>query len=443
MKNFRYQIISRVIGITAVVFLLIYFYLQNQLTLSFILLLILIYLVYQLIKLADTTNREIVKFLQGINYSDFSQTTSIAKLGKSFAELSEEMKKVMNKFLLTRAEKEETLNYLQTVVEHVGIGLITFDTKGDVQLFNRTAKRIFQTTPVKSISGLDKKAEGISKFLYELKPGEKNTFKIVDKGEVIQLLAYATEFRMKNLNLKLVAFYNIQQELEEKEIEAWQKLIRVLTHEIMNSITPISSLASTVNHIMKKNTKETISDDSVTDITQAMSTIQKRSEGLINFVNKYRDISKIPKPNFQTVKVSDLFYRIRLLAEAAIADKNINISVSINPESLEIVIDPDLIEQVILNLIHNSVHSITDSVKGEIRLTADINDRGRSVICICDNGKGISEDIMDKIFIPFFSTKTEGSGIGLSISQSIIRAHGGNIWVQSKPHEETVFTIVL
>jgi len=273
---------------------------------------------------------------------------------------------------------------------------------------------------------------------------KKQTYKLNTNGEILQLLLSAIEFRMKNQNMKLISFYNIQEELEEKEIEAWQKLIRVLTHEIMNSITPISSLASTVNHMLKdSNEEKSNSVESLNDIREAVSTIQKRSEGLVNFVNKYRDISKIPKPNFQPVKVSELFYRIRLLAETLLNDRKINLNVSVNPDNLEIIADPDLIEQVILNLINNSIHALNVTENPVIKLSAEINDRSKAVIKLTDNGPGIPEELLDKIFIPFYSTKKEGSGIGLSISQSIIRAHNGSIWVQSKPTEETTFTIVL
>jgi signal transduction histidine kinase len=241
--------------------------------------------------------------------------------------------------------------------------------------------------------------------------------------------------------LKLISLYNIQAELEEKEIEAWQKLIRVLTHEIMNSITPISSLASTANSMLKNIDKN--KDEEIEDITDALSTIQKRSDGLVNFVNKFRDISKIYKPTFQPVKVSDLFYRIRLLIDSSLSENKIEFSISIMPENLEIVADPDLLEHVLINLIKNSIQAIGASNSGSIKLTGEINERGRAVIKVNDNGPGISEEIIDRIFVPFYSTKKEGSGIGLSISQSIIRAHNGSMWVQSIPGKETVFTIVI
>jgi signal transduction histidine kinase len=351
------------------------------------------------------------------------------------------MNKVLTNFKNARLEKEESLRYLETVVDHVGIGLISFNAKGEIGLLNRAAKKILKINHAKNISAMDNIVNGLGRFLFQITPGNKNTFKFTDNGEVIQLMIHGTEFRMKNQDLKLISLYNIQAELEEKEIEAWQKLIRVLTHEIMNSITPISSLASTANSMLKNIDKN--KDEEIEDITDALSTIQKRSDGLVNFVNKFRDISKIYKPTFQPVKVSDLFYRIRLLIDSSLSENKIEFSISIMPENLEIVADPDLLEHVLINLIKNSIQAIGASNSGSIKLTGEINERGRAVIKVNDNGPGISEEIIDRIFVPFYSTKKEGSGIGLSISQSIIRAHNGSMWVQSIPGKETVFTIVI
>lgn len=397
--------------------------------------------IFYLISFVDVSNRSVIKFLQGINYSDFSQNIPKSKLGNSFAELSSEMNKVLTNFKNARLEKEESLRYLETVVDHVGIGLISFNAKGEIGLLNRAAKKILKIQHAKNISALDNIGSGLGRFLFQITPGNKNTFKFTDNGEVIQLMIHGTEFRMKNQELKLISLYNIQAELEEKEIEAWQKLIRVLTHEIMNSITPISSLASTANAMLKNLDKN--KDEEIGDITDALSTIQKRSDGLVNFVNKFFDISKIYKPNFQPVKVGDLFYRIRLLIDSSLAENKIEFSVSIMPENLEIVADPDLLEHVLINLIKNSIQAIGKSDSGSIKLTSEINERGRAVIKVFDNGPGISDEIIDRIFVPFYSTKKEGSGIGLSISQSIIRAHNGSMWAQSSPQKGTVLTIVL
>jgi signal transduction histidine kinase len=364
-------------------------------------------------------------------------------MGNSFRALSDELNNVLNHFKNVRFEREESLKYLQTVVEHVGIGLVSFNAKGDVELYNKAAKKILRTAHLKNIFLLDKYYNGFGQFLFQLQPDKRGTFKLVDNGEIIQLMIYGTEFRKKEQNMKLISLYNIQPELEEKEIEAWQKLIRVLTHEIMNSIAPISSLAATASGIIKNSSGQTLNNETIEDVEEALNTIHRRSEGLTSFVNKFRDISKIPKPNFQAVKVSELFYRIRLLAEQIITDKKITLSFAIVPESLEIIVDPGLIEQVLINLITNSVQALSETANGEIKLFAEINDRGRAVLKVNDNGPGISEEVIDRIFVPFFSTKKDGSGIGLSISQSIIRAHNGNMWVQSKPDAGTTFVIRL
>ncbi len=443
LSNFRIQTTARILLITINIFFIFHFYNISEIILVVLFVATLIVQIIYLIKYIDISNRNVVSFLQGINYSDFSQNLSISNLGKSFEELSLEMNKVLNNFKNARLEKEESLRYLETVIDHVGIGLISFNSKGDVELLNRAAKKILKIHHLKNLSSLDKIGSGLGRFLFQITPGTKSTFKFSDSGEVIQLSIFSTGFRMKNQDLKLISLYNIQPELEEKEIEAWQKLIRVLTHEIMNSITPISSLAATANNILKNtDTKREISQDTITDINDALDTIQKRSDGLVNFVNKFRDISKIYKPNFQQVKISELFYRIRLLVESISSNGKINFSISIQPENLEITIDPDLIEHVLINLIKNSIQAIADSENGIIKLSAEINERGKAVIKIIDNGPGISEEIIDRVFVPFYSTKKEGSGIGLSISQSIIRAHNGSMSVQSTPNEETVFTIV-
>ncbi len=443
LSNFRIKITARVLLITLNIFLILYFFNVSEIVLVALFAATLIVQLFYLIRFIDTSNRNVVSFLQGINYSDFSQNISISNLGKSFEELSLEMNKVLNNFKNARLEKEESLRYLETVIDHVGIGLISFNAKGDVELLNRAAKKILKIHHLKNLSSLDRIGSGLGRFLFQITPGTKSTFKFSDSGEVIQLSIFSTGFRMKNQDLKLISLYNIQPELEEKEIEAWQKLIRVLTHEIMNSITPISSLAATANNMLKNtDNKIEINQDTIADINDALHTIQKRSDGLVNFVNKFRDISKIYKPNFQQVKLSELFYRIRLLVESISSNGNINFSISVHPENLEIMVDPDLIEHVLINLIKNSIQAIADSKKGTIKLTAEISERGKAVIKIIDNGPGISEEIIDRIFVPFYSTKKEGSGIGLSISQSIIRAHNGSISVQSIPHNETIFTII-
>ena len=408
-----------------------------------LLILIILYQVYSLIYYVEKTNRDLSRFLGSIEHSDFSQTFGNSPLGSSFKELSQAFNNVIMKFQAARSEKEEHLRYLETVMQHVGVGLISYSQNGEVQFINNAAKRLLKITHLNNISALSKVSVQLTQLLFDLQAGDRQTIRIVDENDFIQLIIYATEFKLRDQKYILISLQNIQSELEEKEMEAWQQLIRVLTHEIMNSITPISSLASTIQDILKNNMDQQIysETESLDDINSAVNTIQKRSEGLIHFVNSYRNLTRIPKPNFQIFRLDTLFQRIRNLMGRELNEKGINFSLSVKPESLELTADPELIEQVIINLLINAEQSLESQNNAELVLAASLDERGKILIKITDNGPGIPEEVLEKIFIPFYSTKKNGSGIGLSLSRQIMRAHGGNIRVISKLREETVFTL--
>ncbi len=443
MKNFRKNLVLKVILLILVIYIFFLLYFNNQILLTFVTAGIIIYQVYSLIKYVDRTNKELTNFLQSINYSDFSQNLTFGSLGNSFRQLADEFNNVLEKFKRLRNEKEESLNYLETVMQHVGVGLISFSANGNVELINRAAKKMLGIHTLKNIRNLNSISNNFGDYILDLPSNKKMVHQISIHSEIIQLLLYSTKFGMRNQTFKLVALQNILPELEEKEIEAYQKLIRVLTHEIMNSVTPISSLASTVGNMFDtiKNKYEGMETDTITDIASAMQTIQKRSNGLVSFVEKYRSLTKIPKPSIQVVKVSELFQRIKILMETALKGSFITFTTNAEPNNLEIATDPELLEQILINFLNNSIQSLKESNEGIITLSANIDDRGRIIINVKDNGPGIPAEIIDKIFIPFFSTKKEGSGIGLSISQQIIRALGGTINVISEPAKNTIFTL--
>lgn len=366
-------------------------------------------------------------------------------MGKSFGDLSGELAIVHEKLKQLGNEREESLRYLETVVQHVGVGVIVFDAAGNVELVNRAAKRLLGLQSIKNIGTLDSLSPNFGNYLLQLPENKKRVYRLSANNETIQVLLYATAFGMRKQVFKLVAIQNILPELEEKEIEAYQKLIQVLTHEIMNSVTPISSLASTAGTMLssvRKGDKEN-HGEALEDISSAISTIQKRSEGLIYFVDKYRSLTKIPKPAVQIVKVSEVFQRIHTLMDTAIKGTGISFTSDIEPKDLELATDPDLLEQVLINILNNAIQSLVGSKEGKLSLRAHIDALGRACIGISDNGPGIPEELQEQIFVPFFTTKKDGSGIGLSISQQIIRALGGTISVSSQPNLETAFTIRL
>jgi signal transduction histidine kinase len=225
---------------------------------------------------------------------------------------------------------------------------------------------------------------------------------------------------------------------------SWQNLIRVLTHEIMNSITPIASLASTAFGLLKDNqdceVPETVNEVMV-DVRDAVNTIEKRSKGLLTFIENYRELTRIPKPDFKIVPVRDLFERVEHLMKDQIELKSIDFSMKIDPKSLEITADPGLIEQVLINLCKNALEAVDGISDPKIKVKAVTDGRGNPVIKVADNGKGITAEVAEKIFIPFFTTKQQGSGIGLSLSRQIMRQHKGTLGVSSTPNEKTVFKL--
>ncbi len=444
MKNFKIGLIVRIILLSLTIFLLFLVYDNTEFTASVVILAILIiYQVYSLTKYIDLTNRELTKFFLSIKYSDFSHNFKRTKYGKSFNELMTSFDEVIQKFQAARSEKEESHRYLQTVVQHVGIGLISYDQNGKVEFINNAAKRLLNITHLNTIDGLNKVSANLYKKIRELKTGQKEIIKFVMENDLVQLLIYAAEFKLRDKLYKLVALQNIQSELEENEMESWQKLIRVLTHEIMNSVTPISSLAGTVNHILSKSEKKDVEldPDSIQDVKSAVNTIQKRSEGLIHFVENYRNLTRIPKPDFQIIKVQTIFERVGSLMQKNIEANKIQMLSFVNPETLEVTADSEMIEQVLINLILNSIHALKNVQHPRIKLSSSLDEFGKVLIRVSDNGPGINDETIDKIFIPFFSTKKDGSGIGLSLSRQILRAHGGTIRVASIPNQETTFTL--
>ncbi|MCK4663473.1 MAG: hypothetical protein KAT68_11445 [Bacteroidales bacterium] len=447
-KNFSLNIIVRVILLILTVFLFFFIiYETKHFATSFLLIIIIIIEVFSIIRYVNKTNKYITNFLEAIRYSDFTRSFEIEGLGSSFDQMKEAFNDVITDFQKIRNEKEEQYFFLQNVIQHIGISMIAYRKDGRVEMFNNATKKMFRKNNIRNINELSKISNELVDVLFNLKPGKKALVKINDENDILQLAIYAKEFKIRENEITLVSLQNIQSELEENEIIAWQKLIRVLTHEIMNSITPIASLSSTVNNILAE-TKQTSSVkipeellDTITDIEGALTTINRRSNGLLHFVDTYRNLTKIPKPNFSIFPIKNLFGNIEHLMSEEINNNNITFVTLITPDDLNLTADEQLIEQVLINLIKNSIFSLNDIDKGEIELTAYNNERDETIIKVTDNGTGIINEVLDKIFIPFFTTRKKGSGIGLSLSKQIMRLHGGTISVQSTTGEKTVFTL--
>ncbi len=446
-RRFRIQVIIRLLLLALSFFLLFFLVDKTRYNVTAVILTGLIMLqVIFLIRYVEKTNRKLTQFLQSIKYSDFSSSFSDMGLGKSFDDLNKSFMDVIKSFKEHRAEKEEHFNYLQTVVQHVNIGIIAYNHAGKVDLFNTAVKRLLRTRHIRFLSDLDTVKEGLSETLQNLKAGERTLIRLFIKDELLQVSAYATIFRMRGEDYTLVSLQDISSELDEKEIESWQKLIRVLTHEITNSITPISSLASTVREMLLDEDQDKVllkvlDDGDLEGVQGAIDTIQKRSQGLLNFVEVYRNLTRIPKPNFRYFKVREIFERSEHLLKPKMKEMGVSCNNRVFPPDMMVTADPDLIDQVIINMVLNAMDAVKGKEDGEISILATMNNSNRVVIDIKDNGAGIKPDIMDKIFMPFFTSKKHGSGIGLSLSRQIMHLHKGSITVKSIPGEGTTFTL--
>ena len=445
-KNLRLIILVRVVLLVGSMLLLSYvvFKAPNPVNTVFLCLFIVLQ-VYLLVRLLDKTNREIAGFLSSIKYDDFTTAYPTKGQGASMDQLYTEFNNVIKKFREIRADKEANYHYFRTIVQQVGIGLITFNKLGEVQIINSAAKKLIGIDSISSIFELSKISPKLVESLVKLKTGGSDLIEFTREGSRVQLSIYVIELVLRGEEFKLVSVQNIQSELEEKEMDAWQNLIRVLTHEIMNSVTPISSLAATVDEELIEHLEEEggqLNQSDLEDIHLAVQTIQRRSEGLIRFVSDFRNLTRIPEPKLAEEKVSKVIDHILILLKHEMDQKGIQLNLSIEPADLSFMIDKELLDQVLINILQNAIHALEENQGTKfIILKAFLNEYDRPTLVIRDNGSGIDEEALSKIFIPFFTTKKQGSGIGLSLSKQIMRKHGGAINVKSVMNEGTEFTL--
>ena len=446
-RNFRVNIVIRLVILSASIFALSYTWSNYNFFITPVIIGVFVSLqIYALFKYVDKTNRDLASFLESIRFSEFTRTFQVEGMGSSFDELSKAFNEVISDFQAVRSQKEEHFQYLQSILQNIDVAIIAFQKDGTVEMVNKSAKVLFQIQSLKNIKQLSGVSHELVDKLLNISPGENTLVKVQMNDDLLQLAVYSTEFRIHRKEVVLATIKNIQSVLEDQETEAWQKLISVLTHEIMNSITPIASLSSTLDTMLrtiKENHNEGQEMDSETtgEIQQAMQTIHKRSTGLLHFVNTYRNLTRIPKPNFKITRVKDLFNNIRPLIDEDIKQSGVAVSIDVDPIELDFSIDENLIEQVLLNIVKNASQALEGKAEPRIYIRSFKNKRDRVTIQISDNGQGILPDVIDKIFIPFFTTKPKGSGIGLSLSRQIMRLHGGSITANSVVSEGTTFTL--
>jgi nitrogen fixation/metabolism regulation signal transduction histidine kinase len=402
----------------------------------------------------NNTNYSLVKFLDALKNEDYSVYFSPSKKGDSFAKVFDDFNLIIKIFKKNKIEKEAQYKYFKYILEHVNLGIISInkedlfsdESNEEILFLNKAACDILQQPQHKYWHRLAKKLPWLVTEIKKTAHGGKTLVDFGDEIEKKQLSLETVEFRLLGKEYLIITFQDIRSEIEQKEIEAWHNVIRILAHEMLNSFTPVSSLASTVKSITQDENGnilkvDDINDEDINDINLAVTTIKKRSDGLLEFVKDYRTISNVPIPILTTINVNKFLQNIELLMKPSIENAHISMTFLHVPSNCTIQADTKLIEQVIINLINNSIHALQGATNPLIEINCSI-EAEKTILSIRDNGMGIEEKILNQIFIPFYTTKKNGSGIGLSLSKSIMKKHGGNLLVSSEVGKYTMFSLV-
>ncbi len=386
---------------------------------------------------------EVQQFVESVHYRDFSRYFDVKHAPLDLQPLRHGFNEINTTFKHISREKETQFQYLQKILELVDTGILSYEHKsGQIGWMNESLKKMLGVPYLKTIHSLERREPALYQEVLVLRPGQSKVVSITKDKSVFKALISATAFQTDNIVYKLIAFQNVDEALDETEAKAWQKLLSVMTHEIMNSIAPISSLADTMLHRLQNSVSHLREQPAaIEDLQLGIETIRRRSEGLLRFAETYRNLNKITTPNLKKIFVRDLFENLHQLMQPTLAQKNIELEVILKDPELFLEADPSLIEQVLINLVVNAVEALKDITGPRIVLSASIAASHKIVIKVADNGAGISSEVIDKIFIPFFSTRKTGSGIGLSLCKQIMMLHKGNIQVQSAEGEGTAFLL--
>ena len=320
-------------------------------------------------------------------------------------------------------------------------GIVALDERGFVTQNNQVALKLLGLEIFTHVNQLERVSPALKLLVTEIRPGESRRVTFTNERGSVQLLVSASRILLRDKPITLLVMNDIENELDEKEIDSWVRLIRVLSHEIMNSIAPVTSLSDTL--LSMHSDPEIAPDDLKRNTENGLKVISETGKGLISFVESYRKFTRIPRPERELINLNEFIQRAVILSSTEPNFPEVTIDICIEPGDLKVFADPNLMGQVLLNLMKNAFYALRGREDARITLSAEHGPTGKVLIRVRDNGPGIPPEIMNEIFVPFFTTKEEGSGIGLSVSRQIMRMHGGNLKASSIEGKETVFTIII
>ena len=444
-KNFRLNIIIRVLCMVVLALALAFVIVQRPMffVLATIIVLLLVSVI-SLIRYIDKSNKDLTHFLLSIRQGAFTESYTSGNRGKQYEQLSGALNDIVAEFSKLNLEKELHYQYLQTLNENISVAILSFDVTEKLMMMNSAAKRLLNYPSLSALRDFENIDIELYHAIKQIQPEQRKVVRVLINEDHYQLSIQAKEIVLQSAPVRIILLQNLNQELEEKEIEAWHQLMRVLTHEIMNSVTPIASLTTAVESILKhpdgtRKDFSTLTGDHIDDIFTSLATIGSRSKGLMNFVKAYKTYAKPIHAQFELANIAELVNRVATLLAHDLQASNVQLVINNATGNAEANADIALIEQVLINLIKNAQDAVEHDGSGII--TIDIRTKNnRAVVAIADNGAGIDPEILPRIFVPFFTTKSNGSGIGLSLSRQIMKLHGGTIQVQL-PEKGSIFTL--
>lgn len=445
-QRFTFRLLLNLLLINSLALLLTYLILKTQLwfTIAGVSCMLLISII-SLYNYINQIRADIKRFILAIKTRDHTLNFRNKSTKGSFPDLYSSFDDIIKTHKDIQLEQDAMFQLIKTILQQVPVGVIvlkdnnTTNEQAEISFFNEAAAALLKVPAYKYWHRLKEHLPLFAAEIERIEKGGKRFLELKIQDKLIQLSTEVIPINLYNTNYRIISFQNIKDEIEQKEIEAWNRLIGVISHEILNSITPISSLSDTVNTMVTN--KDSLNKEELEDLKPAIQAIKRRSVGLLDFVKDYRLIAELPTPELESHSIGEILQHIQILMQPFASAKNVKLTVGQTSSKITINIDLKLVEQALINLITNSIHALEDTTNPQIEIDYRL-EQNKLFIDVTDNGKGIEPELAEKIFVPFFTTRKNGSGIGLTITRNIMKMHYGNLEVSSIPQEKTIFSLV-
>jgi two-component system nitrogen regulation sensor histidine kinase NtrY len=447
LKQFRVQLTLRMVVVFICMLLLAIGIASGSRSLSLIVLIVAIAAqVFSLFRYVDYTNNELESFLAGLRFGDFQQTYTIGHLGPSFLALEKTVQNTVSSLKNARAVRVQLSTYYRALLQHIPIPFFIVHKGNRVRILNNATRRTFNVSHIRNTDELVRFGAEFQRDVVQIQAGESLLTTIDLSGNPEYFIMTATQLRTRGTIHMLISLQNVQGALDATELATWQNMLRVTSHEVLNSLAPVSSCAQTAKELadtaLARENLDDRSREELQDIRESVDTVLRRSEGLVRFIQSYRQLSRMPKPRKEKIQIEKYFSHLGALVSGELQHKNISIRFSYTPSRLSVMADEDMLDQALINLIRNASEALTDRKDAEIIVKGRTDDKQRTVIEVSDNGPGVPAENVEKIFVPYFTARTKGTGVGLALVRYIMLSHGGSVNYTSRESGGSTFRLV-